>query len=235
MRLAGGVIGITALAFMLSSVVIRCFDPINFPIREVLFVGEQGMVSSEVLQETIIDHLSLGFFRLRVREIQEALLDQPWIKQVDVRKRWPSRLVIKIDEHSPAARWGEKGMISTTGEVFFPQEHLETFADFPVLEGPNVKRSLIWQYYLRMESILSSHGLSVSRLSLAPRGAWQMKLSNGIIIHLGKDDVMKRLKRFVRVYETHLQSKRETMKYVDLRYTQGLAIGWETGLSLENP
>lgn len=228
-RLVGGVIGITALAFVLSSGAIRCFDPVNFPIREVLFVSEQHRVPPHVLEETILSHLSFGFFRLRVNDIQEALLVHPWIKQVDVRKQWPNKLVIKLDEHSPAARWGEKGMISTTGEVFFPEDRLEALIDLPVLEGPTVRRALVWQYYLAMQSILSSQELSIVRLCLAPRGAWQMKLNNGVTIYLGKDDVMKRLKRFVRVYKTHLQSKRDEMKYVDLRYTQGLAIGWKSG------
>lgn len=228
-RLVGGVIGITALAFVLSNGAIHCFDPVNFPIREVLFVSEQRMVSSEMLQETIVEHLTSGFFRLRVSEIQESLLLHPWIKQVDVRKQWPNRLVIKLDEHTPAARWGENGMISTTGEVFFPEGSLESFTDLPVLEGPSIRRTWVWEHYLTMQSILSSHELSIAKLSLAPRGAWQMKLNNGMVIHLGKDDVMKRLKRFVRVYKTHLQSKREAMKYVDLRYTQGLAVGWKSG------
>ena len=228
-RLIGGMLGSAALAFIFIHGIICSYDSERFPIQEVLLIGEAHSLANQVLEETLINHLSLGFFKIKVHEIQQALLSQPWIYQVDIRKEWPNKLVVKFEEHVPAVKWGESGMISTTGEVFFPSGSLESYPDLPLLEGPNVRRSIVWQYYLVMQSILSSQNLKIAKLSLAQRGTWQIKLNNGMMINLGKDDIMPRLKRFVRVYKTHLQSRHESMNYVDLRYTRGLAVGWKSG------
>lgn len=228
-RWIAGWIGITLLAFVLSYGALRCFDPHDFPISEVLFIGNPHAVDPQVLQEKLMDQINENFFRIQINDIQSNLLLHPWIKSVDVRKAWPNKLVVSFVEQIPAAKWGEKAMINTTGEVFYPEGSFDLYEDLPILEGPSVKSSSVWQNYLLMQTILSSQGFTIAKLSLAPRGAWRVTLNDGIILDLGKDDILSRLKRFVSLYKTHLQSKHETMKYVDLRYTRGLAVGWKSG------
>lgn len=222
-------LGMALLFFALGYGVISCLDPANFPIRTITFVGEPRALSYEDLQKTIILEIEPGFFRLRVSHLQSALLSRPWMKHVDIRKIWPNRLVVKFEEHTPIARWGDNGMISATGQVFFPKESLSQFNSLPFLKGPAARSAYVWENYLEMREILASHKLGISQLILAPRGSWHVKLDNGVIVNLGTDDMIKRLKRFVRVYKTHLQSKNQAIAYVDLRYTSGLAVGWKSG------
>lgn len=221
--------GMAVLAFALSYGVISCLDPVNFPIRTITFIGEQSALSFDELQEKVIGEVEPGFIRLKVTDIQSSLLLLPWIKQVDIRRIWPNKLVIKYEEHVPVARWGENGIVSATGQVFFPKGELSQFNVLPYLKGPSARSAYVWQQYLAMKDILAPHELQISQLTLAPRGAWHLKLNNGMTVNLGTDDIIKRLKRFVRVYKTHLQSKHHAIAYVDLRYTSGLAVGWKSG------
>lgn len=227
-KLSAG-LGVAVLFFALSYGVMASLDPANFPIRSISFIGEKHALSYSDLQETITREISPGFFRLKVSTLQQALLSLPWIKQVDIRKIWPNKLVVKFEEHTPIARWGENGMFSATGHVFFPKEPLTQFNSLPVLKGPVARSAFVWEHYLIMSEILAPHELRISQLILAPRGSWHVKLDNGMTVNLGTDDIIKRLKRFVRVYKTHLQTKQQSIAHVDLRYTSGLAVGWKSG------
>ena len=63
---------------------------------------------------------------------------------------------------------------------------------------------------------------------LSPRYAWQLRLSNGITLELGRDQlkepVLQRLARFVAFYPQTLGSLNRRLEYVDLRYPSGFAL-----------
>jgi cell division protein FtsQ len=168
---------------------------------------------------------------LRVFELQQQLLNIPWIKQVDVRKVWPNNLIIHFEEHIPAAFWhekgGKKGILSKEGIVFYPDMKDVKKLVLPKLEGPQERSSLVWQQLAQMDALLKPLNLQVSELSLVARGAWQLRLSNGLTVVLGRHDELKRLAQFVRYYQQNLQEKALQIASVDMRYTSGMAIAWK--------
>lgn len=211
----------------LSYVVFWCLQPSNFPISSVRFIGERRHLTPEQLQVVIAPELKKGFFRLKVSTLHRHLLLLPWVKQVEIRRVWPDQLLIHFQEHTPAARWGEKGLLSTTGVLFYPEPFECEELNLPVLQGPEGKSGLVWQEYLIMKETLAPLRLKIARLVLAPRGAWHLQLSNGITVILGKTDVLPRLNRFVHAYEKHIAIRQNEVSYVDLRYTSGMSIGWK--------
>ncbi|HRE31855.1 MAG TPA: cell division protein FtsQ/DivIB, partial [Candidatus Berkiella sp.] len=136
------------------------------------------------------------------------------------------QLVIVFEEHKPAAYWGNFGLLSEQGVLFIPQ-YAVTIPDLPTLEGPEGRSNSVWQQYLEMKKMLAPLQLHITHITLAPRGAWQLRLSNGTTIVLGTHDVLPRLHRFIRVYNQHLCEKQAQLAYVDLRYTSGMAVGWK--------
>jgi len=60
-----------------------------------------------------------------------------------------------------------------------------------------------------------------------PRGAWEFELSNGIRVRLGATTVERRLDRFFVALDQVLSSQAEHVDYIDMRYTNGFAIGWK--------
>lgn len=216
------------LFFALGYAALWCFDSDNFPISSVKLVGDKKYLSEKDLAESVMSALGPGFFRLKVSTLQQQLLSLPWIKQADVRKVWPAQIVVNFEEHVPAARWGEEGLMSQSGVLFDPTDSNHVFSVLPLLQGPEGKHIQVWQQYLEMKRSLAPLGLHVKSVTLAPRGAWQISLSNGIKVLLGTDDITIRLKRFVYAYEKELSSRVREIAYVDLRYTSGMAIGWKS-------
>lgn len=220
------------LFFSIAYGLIWCLDPAHFPITTVKIIGQRHFLSAKALQETTVPHLHAGFFRLKVSSLQAQLLSLPWIKQVEVRKIWPNQLVIKFEEHTPAAFWinkgARKGLISQTGTLFFPDMKDVKALNLPCLEGPENKSGLVWQQWLEMGKTIAALDLKITHLSLVARGAWQLRLSNGLTVILGKNDELNRLQAFADAYERHLKDKQIQIASVDLRYTNGMAVGWRT-------
>lgn len=220
-------VGSLCLFFVIGYTAIWFLDPVNFPLTSVKLVGQRKHLTQNELYQIIIPDMKAGFFQLNVAEIRAHLLDLPWVKQVDVRKVWPNQLVIHFEEHTAAAYWGETGLLSEQGILFIPNMTALSLPDLPVLKGPEGRFTLVWQQYLEMEKMLAPLQLHITHLLLAPRGAWQLRLSNGTTIVLGTHEAQARLQRFIRVYDQHLAAKQQDMAYVDLRYTSGMAVGWK--------
>ena len=68
--------------------------------------------------------------------------------------------------------------------------------------------------------------MTLDELSLSERFAWQVQLKNGIKLNLGRQEFIDRLQRFIDVYPL-LAQQEKAVKYVDLRYDTGVAVGWK--------
>ena len=80
--------------------------PGNFPFKKVELVNQLENQKSKELQNITANALNGGFFSLNVDQLRADLLAKlPWVKSVSVRKVWPNKLLVKIVEHKPVARW----------------------------------------------------------------------------------------------------------------------------------
>ncbi|MDP1941764.1 MAG: cell division protein FtsQ/DivIB, partial [Gallionella sp.] len=72
-------------------------------------------------------------------------------------------------------------------------------------------------------------------LVLSPRHAWQLHLSNDMVVELGRDAMQQRLARFVAIYPYSLGvalqegTEAERVKWVDMRYRNGFAVRMRQG------
>jgi cell division protein FtsQ len=79
-----------------------------------------------------------------------------------------------------------------------------------------------------MRELVAPLGVEPAQVALSARYAWQVRLSNGVVLELGRDDsrspVEERLARFVAAYPRIAASLNRPLDYVDLRYPNGFAI-----------
>ena len=67
--------------------------------------------------------------------IQEQIVALPWIHEANVVRRWPGTLEIIVTEQIPAAIWGARGLLNTSGDLFvLDARHVP--AELPRLDGP---------------------------------------------------------------------------------------------------
>lgn len=197
--------------------------PENFPVTGVQIVNDQGFVPQAVLTELVMPHLGRGFIRLDVSAIADSLMQQPWVKQVTVRRIWPDSLVIRILEHQPEAQWNQEGILSLSGKYIEPD--LKDFRlSLPQLLGPAGQQLLVYKQFKIFEEALRPYGLKVLRVELADRGAWSLQLDSQTQVLLGKVEVMKRFERFIKSFDTIIEKQGVVPHTVDCRYTSGIAV-----------
>jgi len=203
-------------------------EMLDQPISSITIEGSFQRVSALQIEEAVSDELEAGFFSANLKSIQTRIVELAWIDQASVARRWPGTLVINVTEQIPAAIWGKRGLLNTRGDLFVRDApHIP--AELPRLSGPDGQSSVVAQRYLLMRDKLIPFGLDLRQVDLDARGAWQMKLANGVDIRLGRRDVDARAELFLDVAANIISSREAEIDFVDMRYSNGFTIGWKSG------
>ncbi|MFC3092703.1 cell division protein FtsQ/DivIB [Alteromonas sediminis] len=214
---------ICLLAFLAWQIRHYLQDEQKSPVQTILFSGEFEHVSITELERLIRTSQPGSFFALDVNEVHELIEGHPWVYRASIRKQWPHTLQIYLVEQQPVVAWNADMVLNPFGEAFnVAPEPLE----LPQLFGPGGSETTALEGYNAMQQLLATSGLAISELSLSERFAWQVQLTNGIRLNLGRQEFMDRLQRFIDVYPL-LAKQDKPIQYVDLRYDTGLAVGWQ--------
>lgn len=196
------------------------------PIESVVINGAFQRVSAIQLEEALSPHVQTGFLDVDLHAMRAELASIPWVANASVRRRWPGLIEVQIVEQQPSACWGERGLLNIKGELFVTEaSHIPV--ELPRLDGPDGFEGRVAAMYFRIENRLEQRGMAAVSLRLDNRGAWEFKLSNGIQVRLGASTVEQRLDRFFIALDQVLSSQAEQVEYIDMRYTNGFAIGWK--------
>lgn len=191
-----------------------------FPLKEVRVDGQLHHVTREQLKLIVDKHLTGNFFTVDLVKARDAFEKLPWARKVSVRRRWPDRLEVAIEEHKPLARWGNIALVNTYGELF----HAASDNDLPVFYGPGNGVREVAEQYVTYTQILNGSGMRIAQLVLSPRRAWQFTTGQGMVVELGREDMAGRLQKFAGVYQNTLSGLGVNFAYADLRYPNGFAM-----------
>jgi len=221
LTLAAGILAGMAMLGLCFGALYWLLLPQHFPLTRVDLKGTVLRTSTAEL-EAALPRASGNFFAADLGEIRARVERLPWVRHVAVRRVWPGRLEISIEEHVALARWGDEALVNTHGERFVgkTQEALPSFI------GPAGTQAEVARRYARFSAIVAPLGTKVERVVLSARHAWQLRLANGLHLALGRDPEAAelRLKSFVAAYPATLSALGRRYEYVDLRYPNGFAV-----------
>ena len=210
------VFGVAALQLLLRS-------PL-FPLREVEVHGALAHTTREEIAQAARGHVTGNFFSVDLAEVRASLEALPWVRAVQVRRVWPDRLDVELEEHVALARWGGDGLVDEQGNRFAGTGG----EPLPLFAGPAGTEGEITRRYRGFVGILAPLGTTPTQLVLSPRHAWQLRLADGLALELGRDapddPVESRLARFVAAYPQTLGRMSQKVNHVDLRYPNGFAL-----------
>lgn len=200
----------------------------TLPIKNVEIGGVFKHVSKGHVQRQIQGLVAGNFFTVDIRKIQDVIKSNVWVDTVSIRRLWPDTLRISIKEKRPMARWLKKGMVSTSGKQFNAMPKGK-YRLLPLFVGPENYHSVVATRYKRYKKQFSTIGLIIRKITVTPRRAWRIDLSNGIQIRLGRSDMDMRVARLVRIYKSVLGKNSNNVRAIDMRYTNGFAVKWKAG------
>ncbi|WP_153145483.1 cell division protein FtsQ/DivIB [Dechloromonas sp. H13] len=202
----------------------------TLPVRHVEFLQELPHTQRADIEQTLAGALRGNFFSLDLEAVRGALEKMPWVRKVELRRVWPARLEVKIEEHRPVARWGEgRGeLVNSFGEVFAATPPEAELAALPLLYGPPGTAPEVLKRYAEFVGNFQPLAQKPVQVALSPRLAWQLKLDNGMLVDIGREQpkspVGVRLARFIEVYPELIGKRTVRPAVVDLRYPNGFAM-----------
>jgi cell division protein FtsQ len=187
--------------------------------------GEFHFITKKRATELLAREIDGDFIQLDLMRLKNALLSDSWVETVNLNRRWPDTLVVKILEQKPIARWGD-GFLNQRGEIVRVDD-MKKLTGLPWLQGNEKNAVEILQQYQDLSQLLRSRGLEVVALKCDDKKSWRLTVKNDIEIAIGRDQVMEKMRRFVTVYDTHLSSVWDDVTAIDVRYTNGIAVRWK--------
>ncbi len=190
-----------------------------FPLNAVELTAAPRRVSTEQIERVVREQVRGNFFTVDLEHARQGFEKLPWVRKVSVRRKFPWSLQVEVEEQVALARWNKTALVNTHGEVFLAQTD-ETLPDF--VGQPDTAMQVATMYG-ELNEVLLPMQQQVTQLSLSPRFAWQVKLNDGMMLELGREEMQERLARFVEVYPYSLAVSAQTVRRVDLRYRNGFA------------
>lgn len=226
---------------MLLGVVVVCYAvmlvqkieiPTWLPVENIQVPGQLHYLDKVEIRTLVKDAITGGYFTMDLTNARELLMAKPWVKNASLRRMWPARLDVFIEEKVPVAYWNNDAYLSAKGDVFRPKV-IDRGLNLPVLKGPDGQHNNVWKFMNVLYNETAFLNYEVVRLALDERRAWRLIIAeqdnagNQIDIKLGRYETEKRLQRFVRILPalvTQAYFVENKVKVIDMRYPNGFAV-----------
>ena len=199
----------------------------SFALREIRIDGDTEHINSPTVRTTVVGRLKGNFFTVDLDAARQSFEQMPWVRHASVRRVWPNALAVTLEEYRPLGTWGTDQLVSVDGELFTANQG-ELDDDLPAFDGPDGSAKEVVARYHDFQKWFASIGATPDEVTLSPRYAWTVKLSNGMQVEFGRernqDTLMDRSKRLTAAWSAVTQRWGKDIEYADLRYPNGFAI-----------
>lgn len=207
-----------------------------FSLRGIAVEGDLTHNNVLTIRANAAPKLAGNFFSLDLASGRQAFESVPWVRHAVVRRVWPNRLKVHLEEHRPAALWAGAAsagevtdrLVNSFGEVF--EANLGDVEDeaLPTLRGPDGTSAAMLRMIGRLQPVFAAIDARIDTLDLSGRGSWRAELDTGAEVELGRgteDEVIERTASFVATLpELRSRYAQHPLLYADLRHNQGYAV-----------
>lgn len=184
--------------------------------------------SSSELRRGVFRGVRGNFFTVDLEGLRATMESVPWVRHAAVRRVWPNRLRIEIEEHRPLAVWDDVRLVNTFGEIYGANiVQAEEDGELPRFSGPAGSEPMVVSRFEELRRWLADLGRVPVALSLSPRYAWTARLDDQTTLLLGREhdvSVETRVKRWAAVFPSVQERLDRKAQVIDLRYPSGFAI-----------
>jgi cell division protein FtsQ len=204
-----------------------------FDIKGIAVSGDVSHNSVLNLRANVAPRLSGTFFSMDLMQVRAAFEAVPWVRRAVVRREFPNRLRVDLQEHQAVAYWGndsELRLINNFGEVFEANVGEVEQDTLPRLNGPDGQGAEVLAMYRVLAPLFEQMELPVDELELTGGGSWRAGLETGATIELGRGgvaEVTARVQRFLKTLTqvtTRYARRLSALESADLRHENGYAI-----------
>ncbi|MFL2836957.1 MAG: cell division protein FtsQ/DivIB [Alphaproteobacteria bacterium] len=184
---------------------------LDIKLKNVKILGIENTKPTEVinivsgLKETPLSNIDL-------HEISTQINNIDWVKKSELRKIYPSTLVVKVYEHNPIAIWfnnGNKFLVDDESEII-KELNPNNFKNLKVIAGLNALEDI--PEIISMIRNYPEFEKKIKSLLRVGDRRWTVRLHNGITIHLPEKNVANAIEEIEQLDSKHALLSR----YVDI-------------------
>jgi len=206
-----------------------------FSVRGIKVEGDMAHNSVLTIRANAAPKLAGNFFTMDLGAARRAFEAVPWVRQAVVRRVWPNRLSVQLEEHKAVALWLDAArahddadkLVNSHGEVFDANVGDVEDDALPTLRGPEGSSASMLALYHRLQPLFAPMDAHIDTLGLSGRGSWRVELDTGAEIELGRgtdDEVIARTQAFIATLPQVTGRFQRELQTADLRHHDGYAV-----------
>ena len=200
---------------------------IYFPIKKIVLVSQTTYSDKIKISEKAKEYLrDKSFFNIKIIDLKKEIENVDWVRLADVRRVYPDEIEIHIIEHVPVAIWNDELYLNSFGNIFSASSIDTKLPKIYSIEG---RSNTVFKYFIKFSENLLKNNIyySIIKIEENSRRSLTIKLSSNIIIYLGSDDISNKIDTFFKAYNSLNSSDLTKIRYIDMRYSNGFAVGWK--------
>ena len=177
---------IAVVSMAMAAILWAAHRPV-FAVRSIRVDGDLAHNNALTIRANAAPKLVGNFFTMDLSTARRAFESVPWVRQAVVRRVWPNRLRVRLEEHRPAALWSSTAtgdeasdrLVNSFGEVF--EANLGDVEDdaLPTLRGPDGSSAQMLSMLGRLQPAFAPLEARIETLALSGRGSWRAELDTG--------------------------------------------------------
>jgi cell division protein FtsQ len=226
-RITSALLLISCLLFLGDRVYVYLLENPSFRVRKIEVKGSQKIAQESLLSLASIEGMP-NLFTLRLKDVAKRLEAHPWIERVTIRKAFPNKVEIEVEERRPIAivQLDDLYYIDRKGVIFGRAGDGDGY-DYPFLTGLNRRalekdseesKGLIAKALEVLLALEQERGAPLKEVSEVHvdkiSGMYCISKADGLEVKMGWDDFREKVKRLNLVW-TDLGSRGITVSSVD--------------------
>ena len=179
-----------------------------------IMIVNNFLIKNNEIKEKLNEIYGKNIFFIKRKDIEESLEEISFLEKVEVRKRYPNTIIVKIFETKPVAilyKNKTKYLLDSSSNLIFFEENAH-FNQLPGVFGEGAENHFI--YFLNWLKNNNFPIKNISKYYYFQIGRWDLQLVNNKIIKFPYDNVEEAIKKSIELLD---RSDFENYNIIDLR------------------
>ena len=181
---------------------------------EKILIVDNFLIKNSKIEEKLSKIYNKNIFLIKRKNIEESLKDINFLEKVEVRKRYPNTIIVKIFETKPVAilyKNKAKYLLDSSSNLIFFEDNMN-FNQLPSVFGEGAKNHFIY-FFSQLEN--NNFPIKdVKKFYFFQIGRWDLQLTNDKIIKFPDNNTEDAIKKSIELLD---RKDFENYNIIDLR------------------
>ena len=196
------------------------YDENNFiyPIDEIDIIAQESNYDYEKINTVITSLQGENLLSVNINDLRKSIISDTWIKDVEITKSFPSKLLITIIQHEPLALYNSK-ILTLDGTIIEDNLFNE---ELPIISDSTNDSYLSRAIFDSCNSYLKKINLKLTEIEI--HNSLVKIYTDSLLIISDRENLNRNLNRLIVSFDKLRLVFKQEIKSIDTRYSNGFAI-----------